>query len=103
MKMNHLVLFVASTIMSISLDSSALAQGLCPGSNTAPEKNGILGTLQQVGKLIPTANAGTKLGLVDLEAQGVCQYWIYLLDKRQKLIFADVQGTVRLTASVPMS
>lgn len=81
----------------------SFGQGLCPGSHAAPEMNSALGALEQVGKLIPAGNAAVQLGMVDLEAQGVCQYWIYLPEKRQKLIFADVQGTIRLTATVPMS
>src|ERR1051326_4175765 len=81
----------------------SFAQSLCPGSNAAPEKNGILGALQQASKLVPAVSAGARLGLVDLEGQGVCQYWLYLPEKRQKLIFVDVQETIRLTATVPMS
>lgn len=101
--MNQPSLFVTCSIMLFSLDSNTLAQSLCPGSNAAPEKNGILGALQQVGKLVPAASAGAKLGTVDLEAQGLCQYWLYQPEKRQKLIFIDVQGKIQITPAMPMT
>jgi len=87
----------------LALAATAFGQALCPGSNSAPDKNGILRELQQIGKLIPSANSGAKLSLVDLESQGVCQFQFLSAEKRQKLIFVDLQGTIRLSATVPMT
>ena len=87
----------------IALATTCFGQGLCPGSGSAPEKDGILAALQQIGRLIPPANAGAKLSLIDLEAQGVCQYWFLSQEKRQKLIFIDVQGSIRLSGAVPIA
>ena len=38
----------------LALAATAFGQALCPGSNSAPDKNGILRELQQIGKLIPS-------------------------------------------------
>jgi hypothetical protein len=90
-------------VILIALTDAAFGQGLCPGSSSAPDKDGILAALQQIGKLIPPANSGAKLSLVDLETQGVCQYQFLSPEKRQKLVFVDFQGTIRLSATVPMT
>ncbi len=78
------------------LSSQSGPQSLCVGSSLAPEKNGVLRALQQIGKLLPAANSDARLVSIDLMAQGVCQYELISPGRRQRLIFVDAQGTIKL-------
>ena len=86
-----------NTSILILFAGSAFGQSLCPGSNSAIVKDGILGALEQIGKLLPQTQAAAKLVSIDLLSFGVCQYEMLSPDRRQRLIF--IQGPISMRLS----
>ena len=84
----------------ITFIAATFGQVLCPGNGAAIEKDGILAALQQIGKIVSQADAGSKLVSVDLLSYGPCQYEMLSLDGAKRLIFIIGPVPMQLSSSI---